>query len=73
MDAFKFAVAHDLGIGVVGFQGAEQGNESSSLGRSPGIGFVAFFVKTSFVADANGVGIVMAGMHADLILITGLE
>ena len=39
----------------------------------PGIGFMAFLVKTSLVADADGVGIVMAGMHADLTFITGLE
>ena len=73
MDTFEFAVAHDLGIGVVGFQGAEQGDKGCSLGRSPGVGFMAFLVETSLVADADAVGIVMTGMHADLTLITCLE
>ena len=73
MDAFEFTVAHDLGIGIVGFQSAEQGNEGCSLGRSPGVGFMTFLIEASFVADADGVGIVMAGMHADLVFIAGLE
>ena len=38
MDAFEFAVAHDLGGGVVDLQGAEQGDEGSALGwLKPGI------------------------------------
>ena len=73
MDTFEFTVAHDLGIGIVDLQGAEQGNEGCTLGRCPGVGFVAFLIETTLVADTNGVGIVMTGMHADLILITGLE
>ena len=73
MDAFEFTVAHDLGIGIVDLQGAEQGDEGCSLGRSPGIGFMTFLIEASFVADADGVGIVMTGMHTDLVFITGLE
>ena len=34
---------------------------------------MAFFVEASLVADADGVGVVMSGMHADLVFITGLE
>ena len=73
VDAFEFTVAHDLGIGVVDLQGAEQGDEGGSLGRRPGVGGAAFLIEASLVTDADGVGIVMAGMHADLVLITGLE
>ena len=73
MDTFEFTMAHDLGIGIVGFQGAEQGDEGCTLGRGPGVGFMAFLIEASFVTDADGVGIVMTGVHADLILITGLE
>ena len=73
VDAFKFTVAHDLRIGIIGFQCAEQGDEGCTLGRSSGVGFMAFFVEVSLVADADGVGIVMTGMHADLILVAGLE
>ena len=41
MDAFEFAVAHDLGMGIVDLQGAEQGDEGGALlegacvGRAP--------------------------------------
>ena len=31
MDTFEFAVAHDLGIGIADFQGAEQGDEGGAL------------------------------------------
>ena len=73
MDAFEFTVAHDFSIGIVDLQGAEQGNKGCTLGRCPGVGFVAFLIETTLVADTNGVGIVMTGMHADLVFITGLE
>ena len=73
MDAFEFAVAHDLGIGVVDLQGAEQGDEGSALGWRAGVGGAAFLVEASFVADADGVGIVVAGVHADLVFVAGLE
>ena len=65
MDAFEFAVAYDLGIGVVDLQRAEQGDEGGTLGRGSGVGSTAFLVETSLVADADGVGIVVAGMGAD--------
>ena len=73
MDAFEFAVAHDLGIGVVDLQGAEQGDEGSALGWRAGVGGAAFLVEASFVTDADGVGVVVAGMHADLVFVAGLE
>ena len=73
MDAFEFTVAHDLGIGIVDLQGAEQSDKGCTLGRSPGVGFMAFLVEASLVADTDRVGVVMTGMHADFILITGLE
>ena len=72
MDSFEFAVAHDAGIRVDDHQTAEQGNEGRTLGWSTGVGITAFLVQTSFIADANGVGIVMSGMHADLFLVAGL-
>ena len=73
MDAFEFAVTHDLGIGVVDLQGAEQGDEGSALGWGAGVGGAAFLVQASFVADADGVGVVVAGVHADLVFVAGLE
>ena len=73
MDAFKFAVAHDLGIGVVGLQRTEQGDEGCALGWGAGVGSLTFLIEASLVADADAVGIVVAGMHADLVFISGLE
>ena len=65
MDAFEFAVAYDLGIWVVDLQRAEQGDEGGTLGWGSGVGGTAFLVETTLVADANGVGIVVAGMGTD--------
>ena len=73
MDAFEFTVAHDLGIGVVDLQGTEQGDEGCSLSRGAGVGRSSFFIEASLVTDADAVGIVVTGMHADLVFITGLE
>ena len=68
MDAFEFAVADDLSIRVICLQRAEQREEREFLGRCPGVGSTALFVETPFIADANGVGIVMAGMGSDHLL-----
>ena len=68
VDAFEFAVAYDLGIGVVDLQRAEQGDEGGTLGWGTGVGSTATVVETTLVADADGVGVVMAGMGADHLL-----
>ena len=65
MDALQFAVADDLGIGIVLLQGAEQREESFFLSRSAGVGGAAFLVETALVADTDGMGVVVAGMGAD--------
>ena len=44
MDASEFAVAHDLGMGVVDLQGAEQGDEGSALLEGTGVGSAPLFV-----------------------------
>ena len=59
VDALQFAVADDLGIGIVLLQGAEQREEGLLLGRGAGVGSAATFVEASLVADADGVGIVV--------------
>jgi hypothetical protein len=65
VDAFEFAVANDLRIGVIDLQTSEQGDEGSTLGRSTGVFCTATVIETTLVADANGVGIVMPGVSAD--------
>ena len=72
MDAFEFTVAHDTGIRVVDHQTAEQGNECGTLGWSAGVGITAFLIQSAFITDADGVGIVMSGMHADLFFVASL-
>lgn len=72
VDAFEFTVAFDLSIGVIGLQGAEQGNEGCTLFWRPGIVSTAFLVIAALITDADGMGIVVSGMNTHLVLITGL-
>ena len=61
-------MTEDLGIGVVLFQGTEQMPEGCLLGRGTGVGGATFLVEASLVADAEGVGVVMAGVSTDHLL-----
>lgn len=72
MDTFEFTVPHDLGIGIIFLECAEEGNQCCTLFRGAGIFILAFLVQASFVADANRMGVVMTGVHADLLFITRL-
>lgn len=65
MDAFKLAVAEDLGIGIIELQGAEQGDKGCTLSRGTGVCSTTFLVETSLVANTNRVGIVVAGVSTD--------
>ena len=57
-------MAEDLGIGVVVAQGAQQVDERGLLGSRAGVGGLAVFIEASLVADADGVGVVAAGVGA---------
>ena len=72
MDTFEFTVAHDLGIGIVFLECAEEGNQCCTLFRGAGIFIHTIFVQAAFITDANRMGVVMAGVHADLLFITRL-
>ena len=48
-------------------------SEGCSLGWRAGVGSLALFIEASLVTNADGVGIVVTGMHADLVFIAGLE
>ena len=72
MDTFQLTVAHDGSIGIVFLEGTEEGDEGRPLLRGAGVGSLAFLVQASFIADADGMGIVVSGMHADLFLFAGL-
>ena len=68
VDALQFTVPDDLGIRVVLFQRDEQRVEGELLGRRAGVGGAASLVEATLVADADGVGIVVAGVGADHLL-----
>ena len=72
MDTFQLTVAHDGSIGIVFLEGTEEGDEGRTLLGGTGVGSMAFLVQASFIADADGMGIVVSGMHADLFLFAGL-
>ncbi len=72
MDAFEFAMAEDLCIGVVDLQRSEQSDKGSTLGRRTSIGGTAFLVEASLVTDTDGVGIIMPGVGPDHLLRTPL-
>ena len=65
VDTLQFAVAYDLGIGIVLFQRDEQRVEGELLGRCPGVAGAALLIEATLVADADGVGVVVAGVCAD--------
>ena len=44
VDAFEFVVAHDLGMGIVHLQGAEQSDEGSALLGGTGVGRLPMLV-----------------------------
>ena len=72
VDAFEFTVAHDLGIGVIDLERTEEGNQCCALFRGAGIFIHTIFVQAALITDANRMGVVMAGMHTDLLFITRL-
>ena len=59
MGAGQVAVTEDDGIGVVCLQRLQQGVESGFLLRSTGVGRNAFRGKTTLVAHADGVLVIM--------------
>ena len=72
MDTFQLTMAHDGGIGIVFLEGTEEGDEGRTLFGGSGVGGLTFLVQTSFIADADGMGIVVSGMHANLLFFAGL-
>ena len=68
VDAFELAVAHDFGSGIVHLQRSEQGYQGGALLWGSGVGLAPSLVQSSLVADADGVGIVVEGVHAYFLL-----
>ena len=72
VDAREVAVAEDDGLGVVDAEGLEQGVQSGFLRCGAGVLGTALGVETSFVADADTVLVVVAGVGAGEVLVAGL-
>ena len=68
MDVGEVAVADDLGIGIVALQVLQEEPKSRFLLRGASVGITAFFVEASFIADADGVLVVVADMGAGIFL-----
>ncbi len=66
-------MTEDGGVGIVGLQGTKEGDEGGLLFLGAGVGFTALGVDASLIADADAVLVVMAGMGAREVFMTGLE
>ena len=71
-DMGQFAVAENLGIRVVHLQGLQQGPQGVLLGFGAGVSRMAVGEQTALVADTDRVGVEMAGMGTDEVLVPGL-
>lgn len=65
-------MTEDGGVGIVGLQGTKEGDEGGLLFLGAGVGFTALGVDASLIADADAVLVVMAGMGAREVFMTGL-
>ena len=65
-------MTQDQRVGVVGLQRAEQSHEGVLLCRRTGVGMTALGRQSSLIADADGVLVVVTGMGAGQVLMTGL-
>ena len=71
-DSWEVAVADELGVGVVELQTAQEGEQRSLLGFGTGVVVTALAGDSAFVADADGVLVVMTGVGSDKVLVAGL-
>ena len=65
-------MTNDLGMGIIALQVFEQEEDSGLLSLRTGIGIASFFIQAAFVADADGMLVVMADMGASHMLRTAL-
>lgn len=57
-------MAYDFGLGIILLQVFQEKEDRCLLSLSAGVSRTAFFVKATFVTDANGMLVVMADMSA---------
>ena len=58
----KVTMTKNLGIGVIGLQGAKKRDERLLLRRGAGVGRLAIGIEASLIANANTVGVVTTGV-----------
>ena len=68
----QLAVAENLSVGVVLLQRLQQCPQGVLLGLGAGVGRMAVGEQTALVADADRVGVVVAGMGTGEVLVPGL-
>ena len=61
-DPGEVTMTKDLGIGVVGLQGAKKRDEGLLLGRGAGVGRLAIGIEASLITNAYTVGVVTTGV-----------
>ena len=71
-DPGKVTMTKDLGIGVVGLQGAKKRDEGLLLGRGAGVGRLAIGIEASLITNAYTVGVVTTGVGSYHVLRTAL-
>ena len=64
VDALQFSVTTDVCLGVILLQTAQEGDEGSSLLCRPRVCNLPLGIVPTFVADADGVGVIPDGMDA---------
>ena len=72
MDVGEVTVTEDDGFGVINAERLQQGVQGGFLRRSAGVLGTALGVETAFVADADAVLVVVAGMGAGEVLVARL-
>ena len=58
----KVSMTKDLGIRVIGLQGAKKRDEGLLLGRGAGVGRLAIGIEASLITNAYTVGVVTTGV-----------
>ena len=70
VNAREISMTQDLGFRIVGTEALQKLSHRSLLGWRAGVGRMSFGIQTTFVTDADAVGVVMTGMSARLRLRT---
>ena len=71
-DMGQLAVTKDFSIGVVHLQGLQQGPHGVLLGFGAGVSRMAVGEQTTLIADTDRVGVEVAGVSTDEVLVPGL-